>query len=270
MDNLKKNMVFLGLAVSLLNLVGCAGTSQVSRTPAQTILPEIDVVQVKENSEEALKLSQETRLDVDVLNTRVTEMNNKLIGLSEDVSGISSAKIEELETRISLFVEAFKDLQAQVTALQNASRQPKVNKTAPAGPSATFSPASAIIPGSPEYDSYQNALKVFNARNYDGALKLFSEILSQYPQGTYADNCCYWSGECSYAKRDFPSAIASFKKVFDFKNSSKADDAQLKIGMSYMKMGRTDLAATEFKTLVDRYPSSEYVPRARKYLSEIK
>jgi outer membrane protein assembly factor BamD (BamD/ComL family) len=37
-----------------------------------------------------------------------------------------------------------------------------------------------------------------------------------------------------------------------------------------MKMGRTDLAATEFKTLVDRYPSSEYVQRARKYLSEIK
>jgi TolA-binding protein len=61
-----------------------------------------------------------------------------------------------------------------------------------------------------------------------------------------------------------------FQKVFDFKNSSKADDAELKIGMSYMKMGQIALAKTEFKKLIDRYPGSEYVPRAQKFFSELK
>jgi tol-pal system protein YbgF len=268
MNYWKRLSSLIGLFGILACFAGCAGTSKTSKAAAETILPEIDVVQVKENSEEALKIAQETKLDADVLNNKVTEMDNKLVSLSEDVSSVSLAKIEEIENRLALLVEAFKDLQAQVTSLQNAPAP----RSAKSSAAATFSPsaASAVLSASPEYDSYQNALRVFNARNYDGALKAFIEIQKQYPQGTYADNCCYWSGECSYALRDFAAAIASFKKVFVFKNSSKADDAQLKIGMSYMKMGQTALAKNEFKTLIDRYPASEYVSRARKYLSEIK
>ncbi len=258
-----------GFAALLLCLAGCAGTAKSSRTTAaQAVLPEIDVIQVKENSEEALKLAQETKLDADVLNNKVAELDNKLVGLSEEVSNVSLAKIEEIENRLSLLVEAFKDLQAQVVALQNAPAPRYVKPPA----AATFSPSSAspILSKSPEYDSYQNALRAFNARNYDAALKLFSEVLKQFPQGTYADNCSYWSGECYYALRDFANAIASFKKVFEFKNSSKSDEAQLKIGMSYMKMGQSALAKSELKMLIDRYPGSEYVSRAKKYLSEIK
>jgi tol-pal system protein YbgF len=248
---------------------GCASTPK-HKPLAETVLPEIDVVQVKENSEEALKIAQETKLDVDVLNNKTTEMDNKVLALSEDVSSVSLAKIEEIENRLTLLVEAFKDLQAQVTALQNAPA-PKSVKSGPVAP-ATFSPsgASKVLLGSTEYDTYQNALRVFNTRNYDQALKIFSDILKQYPQGSYSDNCDYWIGECYYAQRDYANAIASFKKVFDFKNSTKADASQLKIGMSYMKMGQTALAKTELKFLIDRYPASAYVSRAQKYLSEMK
>jgi tol-pal system protein YbgF len=270
MRQLKKTLMLVGITGILWLLTGCAGTATTSKTGSEAILPEIDVIQVKENSEEALKLAQETKLDADVLNNKVTEIDNKLVGLSEDASSVSLAKIEEIENRLALLIEAFKDLQAQVTALQNAP-SPKYAKAAPSAP-ATFSPsgASSILSHSPEYDSYQNALRAFNGRNYDTALKLFSEMLRQFPQGSYADNCRYWSGECYYALRDFANAIASFKKVFDYKNSSKADAAQLKIGMSYMKMGQAALAKTELKMLIDRYPASEYVSRAKKYLSEIK
>ena len=271
MKQLKNTLILIGTAGILWLLTGCAGTARTSKPGSEAILPEIDVIQVKENSEEALKLAQETKLDADVLNSKVTEIDNKLVGLSEDVSSVSLAKIEEIENRLSLLIEAFKDLQAQVTAIQNAPA-PKYAKPASSSGPATFSPsgASSILSNSPEYDSYQNALRAFNGRNYDAALKLFSEMLKQFPQGSYADNSRYWSGECYYALRDFANAIASFKKVFEFKNSSKADAAQLKIGMSYLKMGQAALAKTELKTLIDRYPASEYVSRAKKYLSEIK
>jgi len=265
-------MVRYGVVASAVLLIfGCAGTAP--RPVTEAILPEIDVVQVKENSEEALKISQETKLDVEVINNKLTEMDNKLVTLAEDVSSVSVAKIEEIENRLSLLVEAFKDLQAQVTAIQNA---PTVGRPATAKPAtgpATFSPSAAASPAltaNTEYDSYQNALRVFNARNYDKALQLFSDIVKQYPSGAYTDNCWYWSGECCYAQNDFAKAVSLFNRVFDFKNSSKADDAQLKIGMCYMKMGQSALAKTEFKKLVERYPASEYVPRAQKYLSEIK
>jgi tol-pal system protein YbgF len=257
------------VSCTALLLFGCAASAP--KPVAEAILPEIDVVQVKENSEEALKVSQETKLDVEVINNKLTEIDNKLVTLGEDVSSVSVAKIEEIENRLSLLVEAFKDLQAQVTALQNAPAVRSVARPAATGP-ATFSPSAAAgaLTASTEYDSYQNALKVFNARNYEKAQQLFADIVKQYPSGTYADNCVYWGGECSYAQNDFAKAVAQFTKVFDYKNSSKADDAQLKIGMCYMKMGQSALAKAEFKKLVDRYPASEYVPRAQKYLSEIK
>ncbi|GAF75909.1 unnamed protein product, partial [marine sediment metagenome] len=260
-DVRKVNAAACGVALALL--AGCAGSLQ--DLESETLLPEIDVVQVKENSDEALKLAQEAKLDVEVLNNKLTEIDNKLILLSEEISGVSIAKLEEIENRMALLIEAYKDLQAQISALEVLPRV-RVKKKA------TFSPSSAsgVLKTSSEYDSYHNALRVFNSRNYPQAIKLFTETLGRYKTGTYADNCQYWIGECHYALGDYASAIAAFKEVFSFARTSKADDAQLKMGLSYLKMGQYGTAKAELQKLIDRYPASEYVPRARKYLTEMK
>jgi tol-pal system protein YbgF len=248
----------------LFLFINCAATTP--KTKTDVILPEIDVIQVKENSEEALKIAQETKLDVDVIQNKLIEIDNKLISLSEDVSSISVAKIEEIENRLSLLVEAFKDLKTEIENIKNSPYPSKTSKGV-----ATFSPTTAnIISGGPEYETYQNALRVFNSRNYQEAQKLFMDIIKQYPSGMYLDNSWYWAGECSYAMQDFAKAISLFQKVFDFPSSSKADDAQLKIALCYLKMGQNALAKTEFKKLIERYPASEHISKAQKYLSEIK
>jgi tol-pal system protein YbgF len=267
---MKSNVTMLacGAAVAALALyAGCAGTAP--KTQADAILPEIDVVQVKENSEEALKTAREAKRDIEVINSKLAEIDNRLGSPSGDASSTSPAKIEEIENRLALLAEALKDLQAQVVALQNASA-PRVSARAPQTGAAAVSPSSAAAAPGSENEAYQNALRVFNGRNYEQAQKLFSDIIKQYPAGTYADNCWYWSGECSYAMLDWPRAISMFQKVFEFTNSSKADDAQLKLGMCFMKTGQSALAKAEFRKLIERYPGSEYVPRAQKYLSEMK
>lgn len=257
-----------GLAISALALcAGCAGTAP--KTQNDAILPEIDVVQVKENSEEALTTAREAKRDIEVINSKLAEIDNRLGSLSGDGSSTSLAKIEEIENRLSLLAEAFKDLQAQVVALQNAPAPRVSARVSQTGPAAA-SPLPAVPAGGSENEAYQNALRVFNGRNYEQAQKLFSDIIKQYPAGNYVDNCWYWSGECSYAMLDWPRAISMFQKVFEFANSSKADDAQLKLGMCYMKTGQGALAKAEFRKLIERYPGSEYVPRAQKYLSEMK
>jgi tol-pal system protein YbgF len=253
-------------AAGLGLLAGCAGSLKDQNS--STLLPEIDVVQVKENSDEALKLAQEAKLSIDAINTKLVELDNKMILLSEEVSSVSLAKIEEIENRLTLLIEAYKDLNAQVQSME-VLPQVKAKGT---GSAATFTPSTAsdILKTSSEYESYNNALKAFNARNYELALSNFSETIKKYPAGTYSDNCQYWVGECQYASGDYAAAINSFKKVFSYANSSKADDAQLKVGLSYLKLGQYGAAKTELKTLIDRYPASEYVERAKKYLAEIK
>jgi tol-pal system protein YbgF len=247
-------------------ITGCAATKPPLETEA--LLPEIDVIQVKEHSDEALKLAQEAKLDVEVVTNKLTETDNRLILLSEEVSSVSIAKIEELENRLALLIEAYKDLEARLAAVEAIPlRRPPKKKKKPA----TFSPGKAApILGSTEYELYQSGLRTFNNRVYEKASAIFNDVLKQYPRGEYADNARYWIGESYYAQGDFASAIASFNHVFDFKNSSKADDAQFKIGLSYLKMGQSAMAKEELKKLVDRYPASEYLDRAKRYLAEIK
>lgn len=252
---------------ALVMSVGCA--SSVSNLEEETLLPEIDVVQVKEYSEEALKLAQEAKIDVQMVNTKLSEVDNRLVVLNEEVSSVSLAKIEELENRLSLIIEAFKELHEKVAAIEILP-QIRIAKPKSKQP-AVFSPTDAgTLITSSEYDLYQNALRVLDKRSHDEARRLFSDVLKKYPSGDYADKAQYWIGECYYAIADYAQAINAFNLVHKYKNSSKSDDAQFKLGISYLRMGKNDFAIDEFKRLINRYPASEYVPRAKKYISEIK
>ncbi len=247
-------------------LIGCG--SSLNQLESETLLPEIDVVQVKEYSEEALKLAQEAKIDVQMMTTKLTDIDHRLIVLSEEVSSVSLAKIEELENRLSLLIEAFKDLHEQMAAIEIL---PQIRVGKRKSKSAVFSPSdAATLVTSSEYDHYQNALRTFDKRTYAKSLEMFNDLIKKFPEGEYKDKAQYWIGECYYAKGDYPNAVAAFNKVFDYKKTSKADDAQLKLGLSYLRMGKNGMAGDEFKRLINRYPGSEYVPRAEKYLAEIK
>ncbi len=273
---IRNRRVILVIAACVPFLAGCA--SSIKQMDTEVILPEIDVIQVKENSDEALRVAQEAKIDVGVLSSKVSDLDNRLILLSEEVASISSAKIEELETKLALLTEAYKDLHDQLREIESstlrlaAAKQntKPVVKTTPAVP--TFSPSSAsdLLTTSPEYDLYQNGLRTFNSRNYEQAAKVFSELLAKFPEGSYCDNAQFWIGESRYRSGNFNEAISAFQKVFSYANSAKSDDAQLKIGLAYQKLGKTDQAKAEFQKLIDRYPASEYVERARNYISGLK
>ncbi len=256
--------IILPLSVVVL-FAGCA--VQTKQLANEALLPEIDVVQVKENSDQALKLSQEIKLDVEALNTKLTENDNKLTMLADEVSSVSTAKIEEIENRISLLIEAIKDMQAQIRGLETMGL--RSSKTTTSAPDPTFSPAGQII-GSAEIDLYNTGLRAFNSRNYKDAIKIFTNVITKFPSGEYTDNANFWIGESFYSLGEFTSAIKSYEKVLTFKSSSKADDAQFKLGVTYNKMGQQTLAKQELDKLVNRYPASEYVSRAKKLLDEIR
>ena len=255
------------IVTAALLLGGCAASYH--QLESEALLPEIDVVAVKEHSNEALKLAREAKLELDIINTRLAEIDNRLVFLAEEVAGVSIAKIEEIEIRMALLVEAYKDLQARLATVEASPRGGARGSTGK--PAAGFSPstATAVLPTSKEFDRYHAALRLFNGRNYERARAEFAAVQEAWPQGTYAANAQYWSGECYYAMEDYASAIAAFSKVFDFSSSTKADDARFKIGLSHLKLGQHAQAREAFQTVIDRYPASPYVTRARTYLARI-
>jgi tol-pal system protein YbgF len=252
-------------------LVQCAPTT--SQYEKETLLPEIDVIEVKENSDEAIQLAKDAKLDVEMLNTRITDIDNKLFTLSEEMEMISIAKIEELENRAALLTEAVKELQIAVQDIDSVLRSISVSsrKTKKgARPTFAVSDAGGILGSKSENVQYQRARQAFNSRNYSKAIMLYKNILKEFPKGTYTPHCHYWIGESYYATGDFANAIASFNTVFDYPRNPKLDDAQLKIGLSYLKIGKYTRAKEALEKLIRNYPSSEYVGRAKKYIAEMK
>ncbi|MBN2037214.1 MAG: tetratricopeptide repeat protein [Chitinispirillaceae bacterium] len=257
-----------GIAGITALFIGCAASSK-PQGSADALLPEIDVVQVKEKSDEALKLAQEAKLDIEVLTTRLTELDSRVLALSEEMTSISSAKIEELETRLALLTEAYKDLHAQVQ--EQSKHLSLAPKRSSGEKNATFAPSSAAsLLSSAEYTAYQNGLRLYNAGNYDKAIETWAEMLKEFPSGNYADDGTFWIAEGHYALARYPTAVIFYQKVIDIRSSPKADDAQYKLGLCYLKMGQQGLAKDAFKMLVQRYPASEYVKRAGKQLKGLK
>jgi len=116
---------------------------------------------------------------------------------------------------------------------------------------------------------YQQALSIFREHRYREALSMFEELLATDTGNDYSDNAQYWIGECLYAMGRYREAIMAFEKVFTFRFSNKNDYAQFKIGQCYYKLGDRARARQEFQQLIDNYPDSELVARAREYLTQM-
>jgi tol-pal system protein YbgF len=238
---------------------------------SEAILPQIDVIRVKESSDEALRTANDLKREVAALTAQLTALDNRLLLLSEEVSRVSSAKIEELEVRLALLTEAYKDMHVKLHALELIVRPAPAPVTAQPGRPATFTATSdGLIVASPEYDLYQTGLRLFNARSYERALAAFTDCVTKFPNGEFRDRARFWMGECHYQMGNMELAIEEYKRVFAFPNSSKADAAQFQIALAHQKLGQTERSRAEFRRLIERYPGSSFTERARKYLADLR
>jgi TolA-binding protein len=264
-----RNLLYIAL-FSTLFLFGCA-TTPPAVPEGDVLLPEIDIVQVKESSDEALKAAQEAKLDVEVLNSRVTEINNQLLNFSEEMASVSSAKIEELENKVTILTEETKNIYRELDSLRKKVNAP-ARKTQPAiFDASTFAPGKDDKLSSLPADErrYRQAQSFFNAGQYVNAVVAFKEALKAAPEGKNAADCQFWIGECYFKLGQYAYAIAGYKKVFSYTKSDKADDAQMRIAISYSKLGDNEQAVVEFKNLLKIYPQSEYADEAKKYISQL-
>ncbi len=124
-------------------------------------------------------------------------------------------------------------------------------------------PAIAGKSSPEEVRMYEGAVNMARNRNYRGAIDELQSLLSAGIKDDFADNSHYWIGECSFQLKDFSSAIQHFQQVLNYKYSEKRDDAQLMIAKSYERLGDKAKAREEYQKLIDLYPTSEYVKRAR-------
>jgi len=117
--------------------------------------------------------------------------------------------------------------------------------------------------------AYREAQQLFHQHRYSQAANRFYQLLQLNQRHPLADNCQYWIGECYFAQGKYYQAIAEFTKVAAYDAADKKDDAQIMIGLAFMKLGQVQHAQSELDWLVSAFASSEYVSTAYRYLRQL-
>lgn len=168
----------------------------------------------------------------------------------------------ELSNKVAVLNERIRALEDRLQAVLSSPQPPA--RASPARRRAAAPSASGRV-----RTVYQAALRDFEARHFESALREFSEMLAAAPKDDLADNAQYWIGECYCGLRNYSQAIKEFQKVFTYSDTEKDDDAQFKIARCYIDLGDHDKAVIELKRLMVDYPESEYVRRAEGLLRDL-
>ena len=175
-------------------------------------------------------------------------------------------EVERLQNELSVKNQQITDLRNSLMerdARLQELQQPQQTQTPRAASARSVSGANGYV------QRYAEARNLYEQRRYAEAAAAFQAILAENDKSSYADNCQYWIGECYYGMGKYAQAIAEFEKVFTFARSNKSDAALLKLGLCYLQMGDRQQARSEFEQLIANYPGSQYVAKARKYLSRL-
>jgi TolA-binding protein len=197
------------------------------------------------------------------LEQRLADLEMLINGRLDQLDGAEG----NLAARVSSLSEQVQELRRQLQGAKPAVSGARVRP-------GTVTP-DPVAPGKPAHKAnvnelYERALQAFDRQAYGDSQRLFEQILTAAPTGLLADNAQYWVGECAYAVEDYTGALDAFKRVFNYTETEKDDDAQLKLGYAYLKLRDLESALIEFKRLTVDYPQSEYLSRAEEQIRRIR
>ena len=108
-----------------------------------------------------------------------------------------------------------------------------------------------------EVDLYKQALSLFEESRFAEALEIFSDIIISFPEGNFAADAYFWSGELFLAQEMYEDAKLSYQNVVDqFPNHQRSPDSLFKIAEIYRLQGQQDKAENTYNSVIENYPDT--------------
>ena len=119
-------------------------------------------------------------------------------------------------------------------------------------------------------EMYQSAYETLRNGHNTRAIADFKSLLTEFPNGEYADNAQYWLAEAYKVNQDFNSAKAAFTKVVErYSKSPKVPDALLKLGYIELEQNNTAKARDYLTQVTVSYPGTTAAHLAAKKLMKM-
>jgi tol-pal system protein YbgF len=242
----------------------------------------------QQTADQSAQMSKTVNALQEKLDAQTQAEGGKVDTVSGQVQSLNDS-VDELKTRIAKLDKSIQDLQAQLQQLQqtqqpNPGAMPGV--TAPgsgpgAAPGGTTPPAGASGPPAgnqasaapmaqrpPLEETYQSALKDFNAGRYELAAGEFNDVVHNYPLDDLAGTSQFYLGEIAYQQQLYSDAVNNYNVVIEsFSGNAKAPAAQLHKGYALLAMGKKDAGIRELRVLVQRHPQTPEAASARRKLT---
>ncbi len=195
----------------------------------------------------------------------------KLDKLDKSDTGFSMEQYVRLKSRVDELTQLIKEKESALEDLRmNLDLKNQRITDLEAELQRTPGSAMASYGGVSDFSQgYEEALRKFYARDYDSAIAEFASLREKFPHHRLVSNCDYWIGESYFGKGNYTQAADAFQRVFNYENSYKKDDATIMLGRCYYNMQDLNTAKTFFQQLLDNYPDSEYVGKAKTWLGKI-
>ncbi len=122
------------------------------------------------------------------------------------------------------------------------------------------------------------ALEKLQAKKYNDAIKMFEEIIFNYPTTQWAVEAQYYLAEAYFQKKDYRSAITEYEFfINNFSTSQYLEDAYYKLAVCYLKTApsiKRDLRAIQksweiLETLQENFPNTKYADEIQQLKNEI-
>jgi len=287
--------ILLAAAMLTTSLPAHAASKEIIelQTQVQQLLDQMQRLQSTVDSRFGLvqHLVEQSTDSVNQMNAAVTAMQQKLNAQSEATGGkldtvsgqVQSLNdsFDELKSRIAKLDKQLQDVQSQMQSMQvqapatsapagaqpQQPGQPADGSTQPGAAPPTQAPAPQAPP---LQDSYQSALRDYNAAHYDVASSEFNDVLQYYPNDPLAGNAQFYLGEIAYRQQKYKDAIKAYNGVLEnFSGSPKAPAAQLRKGLALLQLGQRDSGTHELRSLIQRYPQTPEALQARSKLNAL-
>jgi len=130
----------------------------------------------------------------------------------------------------------------------------------------------------PVSQRYEYAVKLYNNRDYQEALKEFQAIILQYPGNGIVDSAQYYLGMTRYERGEYILGAYEFSRLIKNMPSSKlVPISQYMLAESYYQLSPyfeldqkyTKKAISEFQAFIDFFPTDPKVPEAEKKIADL-
>ena len=188
--------------------------------------------------------------------------NNKSIILSDEEADYSKKTRQPAPTQKTMQAKA----QTQKAKPKPTESKKQVVPTASSQQVLNSAPSSAAVQ---EKVDIQEAINLIKNKDFNQAISSLNSLAATEKDPSTLAGCNYWLGEAHFAIKEWDKSIQYYQQVLRSKDSQYKDNAQAMIAEIHCRVGKINEARQAFSELIEKYPSSQYIPRARRMLQQL-